>query len=621
MSTQLQSKTPRRFADPRPSFSKPWTERHDIQWQVSTFLPQDSAIGAEAVSSPTLAPGRQRRFDQPQAKVRPKTLEWTTFAANFDTTQAFEHRVAPASGAAVRATSMVRTDRLRSVESLSVAALTNDNAPQQSNTASEPPEGKYRKLLAEAAHDIRSPIASASQIVDAVSRRNAASSGLSTSDLGLLRIAQERLAQASNWTARILADQRLEGISNTQMKRRFYPAQWKSLMQPLLQFVAEEHGVRLLWINWERSLPKLYLDAELLSRSMLNIVTNAVQACQPGDQVSIRAGWSSDSASRFVIHVEDQGPGMPLKVLQALNGSSDLLLTDMARSSQVSNLGLGLGMTKRMVLKLGGNLTAQNSFTQKSIAQGAALRLSLPTDDLTAHLRAWLLRMDAAAPRTGAKRTFSLYGIRSAGGEPIKVDQQIANSVGDADLLYRFSQNGWLYYSARPIEEVRQSMAQVCSQSSQSTPASQLRSIRLATTGTHLLGGRQSDFGSEKVNLAIPAFAEQLFNYAQPLIRKAIPAVDDLHAELEAGFQSTLAHLSPKFAAPTRVDAAHAGNILRRPHTSSNAASASDSQGDGEENPQEEFARSLKRIAKNWRATQASMQKSTQLLSCTRNAS
>jgi hypothetical protein len=95
MSTKLHRSQPRSFVGPKPSIKKSWMERDDIQWQVSTFSPAEAFLGSEPLRSSTLAPGRQRRFDQPQVALKPKSLSWIAYAANLAQTPAEEHIVAP----------------------------------------------------------------------------------------------------------------------------------------------------------------------------------------------------------------------------------------------------------------------------------------------------------------------------------------------------------------------------------------------------------------------------------------------------------------------------------------------------------------------------------------------
>ncbi len=134
------------------------------------------------------------------------------------------------------------------------------------------------QMLAEAAHDIRSPIAVAQQIISTLSQRVRRDGQLTKAETELLDEVQVRLTQANRWAESILVEQSLEHGQPVNVRRRFYPLQWLRGIQPLLNSLAIQHGVNLAWLGWDRSLPRLYLDANHLSRAVLNLVSNAIQA-------------------------------------------------------------------------------------------------------------------------------------------------------------------------------------------------------------------------------------------------------------------------------------------------------------------------------------------------------
>ena len=183
-------------------------------------------------------------------------------------------------------------------------------------------EQRFAALLAEAAHDIRSPIATAQQIVGAVADRASVGRSLSEEDVQLLRSAMTRLAQANRWAEGILLERHLSQQLPTSIRRRFYPHQWRNSMEPLLAGLAARHNIRLAWVGWDRSMPRLYVDPDHLSRVVLNLVSNAVEASQPASQVSIRIAWQTNVTQRLVLAIEDSGLGLDPQLMRQINSGA-----------------------------------------------------------------------------------------------------------------------------------------------------------------------------------------------------------------------------------------------------------------------------------------------------------
>ncbi|MEZ6078699.1 MAG: hypothetical protein R3C56_24400 [Pirellulaceae bacterium] len=82
------------------------------------------------------------------------------------------------------------------------------------------------QMLVEAAHDIRSPIAVAQQILSTVSQRVRRDGQMTKAETELLDEAQLRLTQANRWAEGILVEQSLVHGQPVNVRRRFYPLQW-----------------------------------------------------------------------------------------------------------------------------------------------------------------------------------------------------------------------------------------------------------------------------------------------------------------------------------------------------------------------------------------------------------
>lgn len=98
-----------------------------------------------------------------------------------------------------------------------------EQVPQPSMLA----KSRLTQLLAEVAHDIRSPIAVAQQLLHSLSQRVTRGERLADAESELLNQASLRLTQAHQWAEGILLERSLEHGQPVNVRRRFYPAQWR----------------------------------------------------------------------------------------------------------------------------------------------------------------------------------------------------------------------------------------------------------------------------------------------------------------------------------------------------------------------------------------------------------
>ena len=106
-------------------------------------------------------------------------------------------------------------------------------------------------------------------------------------------------------------------------------------------------------------------DIFALGRVYRNLITNAIQATEPGGRVLIETGRAGD---RVEIRVSDTGSGIPADRLSAI---FDDFVTTKRRG-----LGLGLAISKRIVEQLNGTIEVQSE-----VGRGTAFTLRFPARD------------------------------------------------------------------------------------------------------------------------------------------------------------------------------------------------------------------------------------------------
>ncbi len=293
---------------------------------------------------------------------------------------------------------------------------------------------KYRALLAEAAHDIRAPLGVAQQILSRIASRVRADRSLDHNELRLLDSANDRLKQASMWCADILAPNRLEQAHTASIRQRFYPHQLLAIVAPIVTELALRRDVKLHWIGWDQSLPRLYLDSNQLARVLMNLIGNAIEASSAGSHLSVRVAWQTNVTQRLVIAIEDEGCGLDGALLKFLNSNQ-------AASAKA---GIGLATVKTLVAAMGGALSAQ--VVQSG---GTLLRISLPVDNRLSLVRGWLVQNAASVARNQAPLSgrIQLHVLRSAGLNTRLADQLLQQSASPNDFVYRIADDRWLWLS------------------------------------------------------------------------------------------------------------------------------------------------------------------------------
>jgi PAS domain S-box-containing protein len=113
----------------------------------------------------------------------------------------------------------------------------------------------------------------------------------------------------------------------------------------------------------ERGLPRLMADRDRLGQVLINLVTNAMQASGPGDEITLRARHSAHGG--VVLEVSDYGCGIPPENLDQL---FEPFFTTKKRGT-----GLGLPLARRIVQEHGGTMEVDSA-----PGRGTTVRLLLP---------------------------------------------------------------------------------------------------------------------------------------------------------------------------------------------------------------------------------------------------
>jgi signal transduction histidine kinase len=135
------------------------------------------------------------------------------------------------------------------------------------------------------------------------------------------------------------------------------PSDLAALIAEIVETVhqrAEELGAAIHW-QPPADLPALLFDPEGISRAVLNVVTNALDAVEgrPDPTISIEVGIDQE-AGRVRITVADNGAGMSPETLARI--FNVFVSTKGARGT-----GLGLAVSRKILVEHGGDIRATSS--------------------------------------------------------------------------------------------------------------------------------------------------------------------------------------------------------------------------------------------------------------------
>jgi signal transduction histidine kinase len=129
---------------------------------------------------------------------------------------------------------------------------------------------------------------------------------------------------------------------------------------------AEEVGVDLVW-RPARDMPTLMFDPEALHRSILNVITNAIDACDETEEgrVIVTARYD-DEAKIAQIVVEDNGGGIAPDDIETI-------FTVFVSRKGGRGTGLGLSVTRKILEEHGGQVRVEST-----LGKGSRFTLELP---------------------------------------------------------------------------------------------------------------------------------------------------------------------------------------------------------------------------------------------------
>jgi signal transduction histidine kinase len=170
---------------------------------------------------------------------------------------------------------------------------------------------------------------------------------------------------------------RIVGVLKSFVRKResggMQPVDLKQIIDKVVALCHTElrHNVRSFEILVPEDLPPLVAEPEALEQVIMNLLINAIHACdKPDSRVSLKVEHGAPGKDEFFIEISDNGSGIDSAVLDRI---FDPFFTTKSSSQ---GTGLGLYICHNHVESLGGRIEVESR-----VGEGATFRVFLPVGE------------------------------------------------------------------------------------------------------------------------------------------------------------------------------------------------------------------------------------------------
>ena len=230
--------------------------------------------------------------------------------------------------------------------------------------ALESTERRRQALLADLAHELRTPLATLEGYVEGLA------DGVVTADQQAWAVLQAELVRLRRLTEDL---ETLSRAQERQLDLRLGPVDAGVLVRRAVQAAEPAYQAKdvALQVSVERPLPAVSADADRLGEVLGNLLGNALRHTPPGGRVQVSG---HQDGNQVELSVADSGEGIPAELLERV--FERFFRVDAARTHKDGGgSGLGLTISRAIVEAHGGRLWAESA----GLGRGARFVVRLPT--------------------------------------------------------------------------------------------------------------------------------------------------------------------------------------------------------------------------------------------------
>ncbi len=143
-----------------------------------------------------------------------------------------------------------------------------------------------------------------------------------------------------------------------------------------VQMIKNQYQNRRYVCNYEKNLPKVFIDTDKLQQILLNLIDNASKYSNEGSAVEISVSQNY-SENILIITVTDEGIGIKSEDIDKIFNKFSRVDSPLTRKIQGN--GLGLYITKTLTEKMGGKISVKSS--KNKVEFSVSFPASTPEDN------------------------------------------------------------------------------------------------------------------------------------------------------------------------------------------------------------------------------------------------
>lgn len=185
-----------------------------------------------------------------------------------------------------------------------------------------------------------------------------------------IKIIEEQSNRLINLVENMLSINKMQTFSE-KFVYKSYSA--KNLIEPVIQIVAQQYKTHIFKKIFSEKVPDIYVDSDKFQQIMTNLIENAAKYSPEKSTITIKIDFSSDK-DFLSIKVIDEGIGIDKADFEKIFTKFSRIDNPLTRKVQGS--GLGLYITKTLVIKMGGRIDLESS------PKGSTFEVLLPFSHL-----------------------------------------------------------------------------------------------------------------------------------------------------------------------------------------------------------------------------------------------
>lgn len=170
-----------------------------------------------------------------------------------------------------------------------------------------------------------------------------------------LKIIEEQSDRLINLVENMLSVNKMQTFSEKFVYKSYNA---KTLIEPVIQMVAQQYKTHVFKKIFSEKVPEIYVDSDKFQQIMTNLIENASKYSPENSTVTIITDFSPDK-DFLSIKVKDEGIGIDKEDFEKIFTKFSRIDNPLTRKVQGS--GLGLYITKTLVMKMGGKINLESS--------------------------------------------------------------------------------------------------------------------------------------------------------------------------------------------------------------------------------------------------------------------